>query len=122
EPYAPDDGDMTYVAQDEIRRGARRELAGPLPDLSGYGTVFLGTPVWWGSLPPPVSTFLKDRPLAGKRVLPFFTSGSSRPGGAVALLRRLCPQARVEPEFWVPGSDAPDSLGELRAWLKARGF
>ena len=44
EKYAPDYGDMTYIARDEVRANARRELETVIPDLSGYDTVFLGTP------------------------------------------------------------------------------
>ena len=85
DPYAASYGDMTDIARSEVRRKARRELSTAIPDLSGFDVVFLGSPYWWGSLSVPMATFLMDHNLAGKRVYPFITSGSSSPaGGALA--------------------------------------
>ena len=44
-------------------------------DLSRYGTVILGTPVWENGLPPPVMTFLESYDWRGIKLYPFFTSG-----------------------------------------------
>lgn len=48
-PYNADYSKMTDGARAEVRNGAYRELASPLPDLSNYDTIFLGSPYWWGS-------------------------------------------------------------------------
>ena len=37
----------------------RPELRGTLPDLSGYDTIVLGYPCWWGTMPQAVFTFLE---------------------------------------------------------------
>lgn len=122
EKYAPDYGDMTYIARDEVRANARRELETVIPDLSGYDTVFLGTPYWWGSVSVPINTFLMDHNLANKTVAPFITSGSSSPSGALSRMKTLCPQAKFVEHFYVPGSDAQDAKADVDAWLKKLGF
>lgn len=121
-PYAPNYGDMTDIAREEVRSGARRELSTVIPDLSGYDTVFLGTPYWWGSISVPMNTFLLDHNLAGKTVAPFITSGSSSPEGALSRMKTLCPQATFVEHFYVPGSGAKGAGAEIDAWLKRLGF
>ena len=122
EPYAAEYSDMTYVARDEVQRKARRELKTPLPDLTSFDTVFLGSPDWWGSLSVPMATFLMDENLAGKTVYPFITSGSSSPQGALDRIRELCPQAKIGAHFYVPGAEAADADNDVAAWLKKIGF
>ena len=45
-PYTYDE--LTDVAKQEQNDNARPEYKDDLPDLSGYDTVFIGAPVWWG--------------------------------------------------------------------------
>lgn len=120
--YAPDYGDMTYIARDEVRSGARRELSTTIPYLSAYDTVFLGTPYWWGSVSVPMNTFLLDHNLAGKTVAPFITSGSSSPDGALSRMKALCPKANFVEHFYVPGSGAAGAKADIDEWLKKLGF
>ena len=122
EPYAPEYSDMTGIARREIQTRARRELKPVDLDLKSVKSVFVCGPLWWGYLDVPMRTFLADHPLAGKDVYPVTTSGSSSPEGVVADIRRLCPEARVRKEFWVPGDQAAGSLPELRRWLQEAGF
>ena len=122
EPYASDYSAMTDIARSEIRSWKRRELKPVTEDFSRVKHVFVCGPLWWGNLDVPMRTFLMDHPLEGKDVYPVTTSGSSSPEGVVSDIRKLCPKARVHREFWVPGSDAAGSLGELRAWLRQSGF
>ncbi len=121
-PYAADFSAMTSVARDEVRSDARRELSTQIPDLSGYDTIFLGTPYWWGGASVPVNTFLMDHPLDGKTIRPFITSGSSSPEGALAVMRRRCPKARIEPVFYSADDAVAASLETLPAWLREAGF
>ena len=122
EPYASDYSAMTDIARSEIRSWKRRELKPVDADFSGVKNVFVCGPLWWGNLDVPMRTFLMDHPLDGKDVYPVTTSGSSSPEGVVSDIRKLCPKAKVHPEFWVPGSSAAGSLQELRAWLRKAGF
>lgn len=116
EPYAVSYGAMTDGARAEVIRHAKRTLQTPLPDLSGYGTVFVGSPYWWGSLSTPMNTFLMDNPLTGKTVYPFITSGSSSPEGALARIRELV-AGTVGDYFYVPGADAVSAQRDIERWL-----
>lgn len=49
----------------------RPELVGAAVDLSVYDTIAIGTPVWAGSYTPPISTFLNQHEIEGKKVALF---------------------------------------------------
>lgn len=117
-PYAASYSDMTYIARDEKRRGARREIATPIPDLSPYQTIFLGTPYWWGGISVPMYTFLLDHNLAGKTVAPFITSASSDPESALEEMKGLIKNAHVLEHFYVPGDEARSAKADMAAWVK----
>lgn len=62
----------------EMRNPAcRPALAGALPDLSRYDTVFVGFPIWWYEAPRIIETFLESGDFSGKTLIPFCTSGGS---------------------------------------------
>lgn len=77
----------------------RPELAGAVPDISGYDAVLLGFPIWWYVEPRIVDTFVEAAGLAGKTVVPFATSGGSGIGGAEKSLAEKYPDVG-----WSPGA------------------
>ena len=85
---------------------SRPAMAGDVPDVSGYDTVFLGFPIWWYVEPKIVDTFLESCDLSGKRVIPFATSGGSGIDRAEKSLARLCPDANWEKGQRVGGNAA----------------
>lgn len=85
---------------------SRPAMAGDVPDVSGYDTVFLGFPIWWYVEPKIVDTFLESCDLSGKRVIPFATSGGSGIDRAEQSLARLCQGARWEKGRRVSASNA----------------
>ena len=52
----------------------------------GYGTVYLGYPIWWGIAAWPVDGFVAGNDWDGKTVIPFCTSASSSLGRSGELL------------------------------------
>ena len=52
-------------------------LAGEMPDISVYDTVFVGAPVWWYTMATPLFTYLEETDFKGKKVVPFSTQGSN---------------------------------------------
>lgn len=71
----------------------RPAIAAPVENMDQYDTVFLGFPIWWYVEPRIVDTFLEGHALAGKRVIPFATSGGSGIEKAERSLKSHCPQA-----------------------------
>ena len=109
QPYAANYSDMTYIAREERQKGARREIATTIPDLTSYDTIFLGTPYWWGGVSIPMRTFLMDYPLDGKTIVPFVVSED---------IRTYCPKAKILEGFHRTQSEAADCEADLKAWLQ----
>ena len=56
-PYPKEYTPATETAKKEMNDKARPEIVGTMPDVSKYGVIFLGYPIWWGDLPMPCYTF-----------------------------------------------------------------
>ena len=70
----------------------------------GYDVVFVGSPCWWGTVAPPVATFLAAYDWSGKTVAPFMTHGGSRMGRSEDDIEKLCPGATLLGGLPVRGS------------------
>lgn len=64
-------------------------------DISPYSTVFLGYPIWWGTLPKIIDTLCDTYDFSGQTIIPFCTSGSSGIETSVAALKALEPEATI---------------------------
>lgn len=61
-----------------------------------YDTVYIGYPIWWDLAPRAVNTFIESHKLAGKKVIPFATSGGSGIARSEKALRETYPDVRWE--------------------------
>lgn len=84
-------------------------------DLSGYDTVFVGYPIWWGIAAWPVNGFVTQNNLEGKKIVPFATSISSGLGRSDTLLRDIAGGKGN----WLPGHrfGTSASISEVRSWV-----
>lgn len=94
-PYPRDYRAHVEQVQQENERPYLPPLAAPLPDLSGYDTLFIGFPTWGMQLPPPVKTLLTETDLSGKTIIPFNTHAGYGAGNSFATIRKLCPRSRI---------------------------
>ena len=94
---------------------SRPAIANKVADMSQYDTVFVGFPIWWGREPSIIDTFMESYDFAGKKVIPFVTSGSSGIGDTAENLKALAPNAQVD-----VGKRFTSSVSEkdLSDWVK----
>ena len=57
--------------------------------MAQYDVVFVGFPIWWGREPSIVDTFLTQHDFAGKKIVPFCTSGGSGIGTTAERIQSL---------------------------------
>ncbi|MBR2081567.1 MAG: hypothetical protein IJ876_00905 [Elusimicrobiaceae bacterium] len=69
-------------------------LAGQMPDIRPYDTIFVGGPVWWYTMSTPLYSFLEQMDFQGKEVIPFSTQGSN-PGTFLEDFQSRIQNARV---------------------------
>ena len=84
-----------------------------------YDTVFVGYPIWWGGAAWPVNGFVTGNDFAGKRVIPFCTSGGSGLGRSGERLAELAGSGD-----WAEGRrfSAGASAEEIAAWVAELGL
>ena len=64
-------------------------------DLTGYDTIYIGFPIWWGEAPRIINTFLDSADFSGKTIMLFATSGGSGISKAVDALKKTYPQLNI---------------------------
>ena len=109
--YTSDDLDWTddnsRVSVEHNDPDFRPEIAGELPDLTNYDTIFIGYPIWWGEAPNIVKTFVENVDFSNKTVIPFCTSASSGIGSSGENLKALTNNAN-----WLAGQRFSSSTTE----------
>ena len=91
-------------------------------DLAQYDVIFVGTPNWWGTMAPPVRTFLSQNAAAlkGKTVCVFQTNG----GGGMQRVGRefaeLVPDSKVLPAQAFSGSSIRNNVPKLEKFVTDR--
>lgn len=58
-------------------------------------TSYIGYPIWWGSNPRIIETFMDSYDLSGKKVYTFCTSGSSDIEQSINNLKKLHPNVNI---------------------------
>lgn len=84
-------------------------------DLTGYDTIYLGYPIWWGMEPRILCTFVEQYDFTGKTVVPFCTSGGSGIGRSGDELAKLAGTGE-----WLKGARHSGGISEkkLKTWVK----
>ena len=121
-PYPEQYQTLTEQVKKEIETGYRPELKQKPTELEQYEVIFVGSPCWWGTIAPPVASFLTAYDLKGKTIVPFMTHGGSRMGHSEADIRKLCPQSTIRMGLPIRGSAAASAEPEIIKWLKQSGF
>ena len=92
---------------------ARPAIAGELPEMDKYDTVFLGFPIWWYVAPTIINTFLEKYDFTGKKITLFATSGGSGFGNTIKELQPSAPGA----EFVEGGLLNRANRQEIEKWV-----
>jgi len=79
EPYTS--ADLNYNSdcranKEQNDENSRPEIKNKI-NVKDYDVIYLGYPIWWGTVPRIILTFLDSYNLDGKTVIPFCTSGGS---------------------------------------------
>ena len=118
--------ELTEVAKQEQNENARPAYSGELPDLSGYSTIFIGAPVWWGNWPMIMYTVFENNDFSGKTLIPFSTHEGSGLSGFDKKLQDACPDATVGKGLAVQGNDAQNNQESVKetvgSWLAEIGY
>ena len=110
---------MTQQAQKEIQSGFRPKLTTKVENIGQYDIIFIGSPNWWGTITPQVSSFLESYDLSGKKIIPFITHGGGGKQNTITDIKAQCKGCDVVSSGW--SGYGSMSIG-LSSWLEDLGF
>ena len=114
-PYAKDYKTCIEEAKKRIGNAPIREKPG---DISDYDTVFVMSPIYWGTYAPEVETALEGLDFSNKKVRVLCTHEGSGLSGMPADVKKMCKGADVETTgLAIKGSQAKESKDKVKAWL-----
>lgn len=92
----------------------RPEIASEKVSLSGYSTVFIGYPIWWGEEPRIMDAFVEQYDFTGLTMIPFCTSSTSGIGHSGLNL-----EEKAGSGTWLEGARFGERATEeeVRKWL-----
>ena len=109
--------DKTSRSSVEMSNEASRpEMAENDISVKEYDVIYLGFPIWWGTAPRIVKTFLEKHDFSNKKIVLFATSGSSGMGNTAEDLKpSVSTLAQIKPGTVL--NDNP-SVEELQYWAQ----
>ncbi len=118
EPYSEADlnwndrGSRSTIEQND--QSARPGIGSEKIDLTGYTTIYIGFPIWWGEEPRVMDTFAESYAFDGMTVIPFCTSSSSGIGRSGSNMEALAGSG-----VWLEGRRFGGNVSEadLKAWI-----
>lgn len=116
-PYPSDYRQTTDIAKKEQNDNVRPELAATIPpeEMTGYDIIFVGYPIWWGTMPMAMFTFLEQYDLSGKVIFPFCSHGGSGLARGPDDIKKLCPDTTVLPGLAIRSADRAQK--DVADWL-----
>ncbi len=118
EPYTTEDLNnndrSSRSTKEQNDKSARPAIGSEDVSLTGYTTVYLGFPIWWGEEPRILDTFVEKYSFEGITVIPFCTSGSSGIGRSGPNMKALAGTGN-----WLDGKRfvANVSEADLKSWI-----
>ena len=121
-PYEGDFQETIARVMQEREQGILPELKPLEADLAQYDIIFLGYPVWFGTMAPPMLSFIENTDLSGKQIVPFCTFGSGGLDSSVRDLKEKQPNAEILTGYGVRAARLASMPAEVDEFLKAGGF
>ncbi len=114
-PYSANYRKCTEEAKQRIGNAPIKER---LTDISAYDTVYVMSPIYWGTYAPEVETALEGLDFTGKTVRVVSTHEGSGLGSMVSDVKRMCRGANVDTNgLAVRGSQAKNAKKTVENWL-----
>lgn len=115
--YPDDYFETVEQAREERDRGFEPPLAATFDRIGGYETLYLGFPIWGGSAPPIIRSFLAGHDLAGKTIVPFITHGGFGTGESLSVVADHAAEARLVDGFVLERPQERQIIERVTEWL-----
>ncbi len=115
--YPNDYFQTIYMVQKENEEDFFPKLKSEI-DIKKYDIIFIGSPVWWYTIAPPVKTFLKTHDFTGKKIAPFISYGDNGIGTIEADILQLAKGAKLMNALKIFGTGESEHKNEIDCWVE----
>jgi flavodoxin len=115
--YPDDYFETVEQARQERDRGFEPPLAATVDGIAAYDILYLGFPIWGGTAPPIIRSFLAGHDLAGKMIVPFITHGGFGTGESLSVVADHAPEARLVDGFVLERPQERQTIERVTEWL-----
>lgn len=123
DPYTEEDLDYNdehcRANHEQNDPDARPAIANIVKSIERYDIIYVGFPIWWGTMPKILYTFFDTYDLTGKTIVPFCTSGGSGIEEAMRVITELEPETTITEGL---RTDPSRMTTDVPAWLDAIGL
>ena len=118
EPAVPYAADYKTCIEEAKQRIGNAPIKDKPTDFSEYDTIFIMSPIYWGTYAPEVETALTGLDFSGKTVRVISTHEGSGLGSMVSDVKKMCKGANVDGKgLAIVGSKAGSSKNSVAEWL-----
>ena len=119
-PYSKNYKECCNEALEEKRQNVRPELKKYLGNILDYSIIYIGSPVYWGTMPMSMFTQLERLNFIGKTIRVFTTHEGSGLGTVVSDIKKICKGANVLDALPIQGSLAYKSKEKVKNWIVSK--
>lgn len=119
-PYPTHHDELVTQARREIDDGVIVELKTKINEFEKYKTIYLGTPIWWGTMATPVASFLSSYNFEGKTIIPFVTHGGGGISNCENQMKKKAPKARFGEALSIRDNRVSGSQKEIDIWVQKK--
>ena len=118
EPAVPYAADYKTCIEEAKQRIGNAPIKEKLNDISAYDTLFIMSPIYWGTYAPEVQTALEGLDFSGKTVRVISTHEGSGLGSMVSDVKKICKGANVDTKgLAIKGGSVKTSKSVIEKWL-----
>ena len=118
EPFVPYAADYNTCIKEAKERIGNAPIKEKLTDISAYDTIYVMSPIYWGTYAPEVETALEGLDFTGKTVRVISTHEGSGLASMVSDVQKMCKGADVQKNgLAIKGSQAKNSKQKIADWL-----
>lgn len=117
-PYPSSYDETREIAMKEKNENARPQIKNKIENFDDYSTIFLGYPIWHGTYPMIINTFLESYDFTGKTIIPFNTHEGSGNSGTFEAIKTKIPTATVKDGLSIAGSSVRNSSLQVENWVR----
>ena len=118
EPAVPYARDYNTCIKEAKQRIGNAPIKDKLTDISAYDTIYVMSPIYWGTYAPEVETALTGLDFSGKTVRIISTHEGSGLASMPSDVKRICKGANVDMKgLAIKGSQAKSAKQKVADWL-----